>query len=212
MGHPAVEKSGGCKVRVQDVPGQENQVEVISRQKIQTRDVPGRENQAGDISRQKRQKIIAVCGVKNSGKTTLLLRLVQELSGRGFKTAVIKHDGHDFACDIPGTDSFRLKEAGAYGTAVYSDSRVFVHRTGTGEREAELIRMFPEADVIFLEGLKKSSYPKIEVVRRRISERPVSDPEGRFLVVTDRDFSEFEEETAGFDDVERIIELIMRTG
>ncbi len=73
------------------------------------------------------QKIIAVCGVKNSGKTTLLEKLVKELSKRGVKTAVIKHDGHDFACDIEGTDSYRLFEAGAYGTAVFYDSRILVH-------------------------------------------------------------------------------------
>ena len=73
------------------------------------------------------QKIVAVCGVKNSGKTTLLAELVKELTARGKLAAVIKHDGHDFSCDIPGTDSFLLKEAGAYGTAVFSDSRIFIH-------------------------------------------------------------------------------------
>ena len=40
--------------------------------------------------------VAAVCGVKNSGKTTLLIRLVKLLSDRGIRTAVIKHDGHDF--------------------------------------------------------------------------------------------------------------------
>ena len=64
------------------------------------------------------QKIVAVCGVKNSGKTTLLAGLVEELVARGKKVAVIKHDGHDFSCDIPGTDSDRLKKAGAYGLSL----------------------------------------------------------------------------------------------
>lgn len=160
----------------------------------------------------KKQKIIAVCGVKNSGKTTLLTKLVKELAGRGIKTAAIKHDGHDFACDISGTDSFRLKEAGAYGTAVFSASRVFIHKTGTGETAEELIRMFPEAEIIFLEGMKESSYPKIEVIRKGISKVPVSDPEGRFLIATDRNPEEFTEETAGLDDIGRITELIISLG
>lgn len=154
------------------------------------------------------QKIIAVCGVKDSGKTTLLTKLVREFSGRGIKTAVIKHDGHDFACDIPGTDSFRLKEAGAYATAVFSGSRVFVHKTGTGERAEELIRMFPEAEIIFLEGMKESRCPKIEVIRKGISAVPVSNPKGRFLIATDRNPEEFAEETAGLDDIEKIMGLI----
>lgn len=156
-----------------------------------------------------KQKIIAVCGVKNSGKTALLRKIVRELTGRGIQTAVIKHDGHDFSCDIPGTDSHLLKEAGACGVAVFSDTRIFVHKTGGGERENELIRMFPEAEVILLEGMKDKSIPKIEVIRKGISTKPVSNPEGRFLIVTDRDKEEYEEETAGFEDIDWIVEKIL---
>ena len=160
--------------------------------------------------RKEGQKIVAVCGVKNSGKTTLLAELVKELAARGKRTAVSKHDGHDFSCDIPGTDSYRLKEAGAYGTAVFSDSRILIHKTGTGEREEALIRMFPEADVILIEGMKERGFPKIEVIREGISRYPVSNPEGRFLIVTDRDPQDYEEETAGFEETARIVDRILQ--
>lgn len=159
--------------------------------------------------KEKQQKIIVVCGVKNSGKTTLLERLVREASIRGLKTAVIKHDGHDFACDIPGTDSYRLKEAGAYGTAVFSQNRIFIHKEGTKEREEELLLMFPEADIIFIEGLKDSRYPKIEVIREGISEKPVSNPDGRFLIVTDRRTEEYAERVAGFEEIDMMMKLIL---
>lgn len=162
----------------------------------------------GDSAIKKKQKIIAVCGVKNSGKTTLLEKMVKELTKRGKKTAVIKHDGHDFSCDIPGTDSFRLKETGAYGTAVFSDSRTFIHKTGTKAEAEDMIKMFPEADIILLEGMKESDLPKIELIREGISRKPVSDSRGRFLIVTDRDPEEYAEETAGFEDISRIIEKI----
>lgn len=79
-------------------------------------------------------RVCAVCGVKNSGKTTLIEKLIREYTARGVRTAVIKHDGHDFACDIPGTDSSRFYEAGAYGTAVFSDNRIFVHRQEIGRQ------------------------------------------------------------------------------
>lgn len=158
-------------------------------------------------------KVIAVCGVKNSGKTTLLEKLVRELAKRGWKVAVIKHDGHDFSCDIPGTDSHRLWSAGAYGSAVFSGNRIFVHKEekkeGTKERIPELVKFFPEADLIFLEGMKESSYPKIEVVRRAVSQKPVSNPEGRFLIVTDLESSALKEETAGFEEIDFIIEKIL---
>ena len=49
----------------------------------------------------------AVCGIKNSGKTTLTEKIVKALTGRGMRVAVIKHDGHAFECDLSGKDSFR---------------------------------------------------------------------------------------------------------
>lgn len=154
------------------------------------------------------QRIVAVCGTKNSGKTTLLVRLVKELTKRGIKTAVIKHDGHDFSCDIPGTDSYRFQEAGAYATAVYSRYRMFIHKLCEPEPE-ELIRQLPEADIIFIEGMKGSAYPKLEVIRKEISEGPVSNPEGRFLLVTDWGKGHFDEPSVGFDELEIMIEKIM---
>lgn len=161
------------------------------------------------VGEDRRQKIVAICGAKNSGKTTLLLKIVEELTGRGFKVAAIKHDGHDFACDVEGTDSYRLKAAGAYGTAVFSDFRIFLHKTGSGEKDEELIRMFPEADIIFLEGMKESVYPKVEVIREGVSSVPISNPTGRFLIVTDRNRAEYGEETAGFEEIDRIVEKIL---
>ena len=66
----------------------------------------------------KRPAVLAVSGVHNSGKTTLLEKLLPVLCSRGLKVGVIKHDGHDFTPDVPGTDSYRLREAGAEGVAV----------------------------------------------------------------------------------------------
>lgn len=155
------------------------------------------------------QMVVAVCGVKNSGKTTLLVRLVEKLTEQGIKTAVIKHDGHDFTCDVEGTDSYRLHQAGAYGTAVYSAYRSFVHKEGTTETVEKLIGQFPEAELILLEGMKDSTYPKIEVVRRDISDVPVSNPTGRFLIVTDLEPEKFQEPAVGLDDIELILEKIL---
>ena len=152
--------------------------------------------------------VIAVCGVKNSGKTTLLAGLVKHFSEEGYKVAVIKHDGHDFTCDVPGTDSYRLHDAGAYGTAVYSGSRIFLHKETTGASAQALISMFPEADIIFVEGLKDSTLPKIEVIRREISDRPASRPEGRFLIATDWEEGHFNEPSADLGDIPGIAGII----
>lgn len=154
------------------------------------------------------QQIIAVSGIKNSGKTTLITRLVAEFARKGRKVAVIKHDGHDFECDVPGTDTRKFADHGAYGTACFSGNRMFVHRIGTGESYQDLISLFPEADIIFIEGAKDSDFDKIEVIRSGISERPASDPTGRFLIATDLPQGTFDEKTADLNDISGIVKEI----
>lgn len=150
------------------------------------------------------QKIIAVSGIKNSGKTSLITRLVRHYAGKGVKVAVIKHDGHDFDCDIPGTDTRAFSDSGAYATACFSENRIFVHKKGTGENETYLAKLFPEADIIFLEGFKNSTYDKIEVIRKGISDKPASNSQGRFLIATDHPAGMFDEKTADINDTEGI--------
>lgn len=123
----------------------------------------------------KRPAVLAISGVHNSGKTTLLEKLLPQLRKRGLKVGVIKHDGHDFAPDVPGTDSFRLRQAGAEGVATFSGSRYLL----TEElrlTEQDLLAVFERHgyDLVFLEGFKSSGWPKIEVVRKAISDAPVS--------------------------------------
>ena len=46
-----------------------------------------------------RQPIIGIVGWKNSGKTTLAVRLVEELTGRGLRIATVKHAHHALRLD-----------------------------------------------------------------------------------------------------------------
>lgn len=129
-------------------------------------------------------KIVAVSGVKNSGKTTFLAALIPELKALGLQVAVIKHDGHSFLPDREGTDTFRLLEAGAMGTAVF-DGEKFQAVKYARVTERELAPLFPEADLILLEGFKHSPYPKIEILRGAVSRAPVCDPATLLALVTD---------------------------
>ena len=62
----------------------------------------------------KKPQIFAISGVKNSGKTTLITQILPILSGQGLAVATIKHDGHDFDADVPGTDTYRHCKAALY--------------------------------------------------------------------------------------------------
>ena len=118
----------------------------------------------------KKQHVFAVSGVKNSGKTTLIERLIPLFAAENLSVSVIKHDGHDFVPDVPDTDSYRLRNAGAQGVAVFSGRRMMIIRQCGEISERELMRAFPDSDVIILEGFKYSEYPKIEAVRRDVSD------------------------------------------
>ena len=123
----------------------------------------------------KRPAVLAVSGLHNSGKTTLLEKLLPALRSWGLKVGIIKHDGHDFTPDVPGTDSYRLREAGAEGVAVFSGNRYLL----TEEfrlNEQDLLALFERHgyDLVLMEGFKESGWPKIEVVRSAISKEPAS--------------------------------------
>lgn len=107
-----------------------------------------------------------IVGFKNSGKTTLVCSLVERLAAKGVRTAVIKHDAHDFDIDHPGTDSYRHRKSGAGAVALVSSRRTAViEETETGLDE--LIGRFSGYDMILVEGFKQAEYPKLVMVRSR---------------------------------------------
>ena len=164
----------------------------------------------------KQQVIIAICGVKNSGKTTLITKLIQKFNSLGYNVATIKHDGHDFNADIEGTDSYKHKQAGAYGTAVFSKNKFLVVKEQKETNEQELIDLFPEADIIFLEGFKKSTYPKIEIIRNNNSYESVCNKENLIAIASDINVEnniknlDIDKPIINLNNIEEIVEKIIQ--
>lgn len=159
----------------------------------------------------KKPPVFAICGRKNSGKTTLIVEIVRFFKEKHFRVAVIKHDGHDFSCDVPETDSYRFAEAGAESIAVYSKKRVFIHRKVQTEEEEKLqalIENFRDADLIIVEGAKNSVLPKIELLGREEEACPVSNPEGRLFLVSDSPEKEYGEKVISSKDTDRILKTL----
>lgn len=151
--------------------------------------------------------VIAVSGIKNSGKTTFIENILPLLEERGIKTAVIKHDGHSFEADVEGTDTYRLRKAGAAGIAVYCDTHYMIINQQRTEPEY-LMQQFADADLIICEGLKESAYKKIEIVRADNSNECVCEKEHLLAVVTDCE-KEFERPVIGLNDYEGAAVLIL---
>jgi cyclic pyranopterin phosphate synthase len=113
--------------------------------------------------------VFCISGCKNSGKTTFIEHLLSYLIEKKIKIAVIKHDGHTFEPDVPGTDSYRIRKAGAANVAVYCDERNLIVREA-GTSMEHLIEQFHDVDLILIEGGKESNYPKIEILRKENSD------------------------------------------
>lgn len=112
------------------------------------------------------QKVIGVAGFKNAGKTTLVERLVRELTRRGYRVSTVKHAHHSFDIDHEGRDSFRHRHAGASEVAVISGQRwAIIHEL---RQEAEpsfdaILAKLGACDLVIVEGYKHGSHDKIEV-------------------------------------------------
>ena len=111
--------------------------------------------------------IVSIVGKSNSGKTTLIERLIPELRERGYRIATIKHNLHGFDIDHEGKDSWRHKRAGALLTVIASPHSVaLIEDTDRDYTIAEIRqRYIRDVDLILLEGYKGNPYPKIEVYR-----------------------------------------------
>jgi molybdopterin-guanine dinucleotide biosynthesis protein B len=109
-----------------------------------------------------------ISGWKNSGKTGLTVRLVEELTARGYRVSTVKHAHHDFDIDKPGADSFRHREAGAGEVAIVSGARFAIMHEMRDEAEptlAEILSRLAPCDLVLVEGYKREAIPKIELRR-----------------------------------------------
>ena len=115
---------------------------------------------------------------------------IKELRRRGYRVAVLKHDTHGFEIDVPGTDSYRFREAGAEVVGISSPDK-YVWQCGVEEERplGELVRQISEpVDLVITEGFKRQDAPKIEVSRRARSTELVSTPDELIGITSDQSF------------------------
>jgi molybdopterin-guanine dinucleotide biosynthesis adapter protein len=112
------------------------------------------------------KRVIGVAGFKNSGKTTLVEKLVRHLTQQGYRVSTVKHAHHSFDIDHEGRDSFRHRKAGASEVAVISNERTAIIRELRGAEPpslAEVLNTLQPCDLVIIEGYKRDTHDKIEV-------------------------------------------------
>jgi molybdopterin-guanine dinucleotide biosynthesis protein B len=102
--------------------------------------------------------IISIVGKSNSGKTTLIEKLIPELNRRGYRVGTVKHDVHGFEVDKEGKDSWRHRKAGAYSTIISSPQQIALIRTMSYDAPLDEIRdrFIQDVDIIIAEGYKRA--------------------------------------------------------
>lgn len=130
--------------------------------------------------------IVSIVGKSNSGKTTLLEKLITELKSRGYRVATIKHTHGNIAYPESKKDSDRHLNAGSEVSLVSAPDQLIMFKPLKEELSLEQIArvLGEDYDIIIAEGFKESDAPKIEVHRRE-NGPALKDVKKLFAVATD---------------------------
>ena len=161
-------------------------------------------------------KIIGVVGWKNTGKTTLIEKLINEFNHRNLTVSTIKHSHHNFSVDKRGTDSFRHFNAGTKETILASEEKWIKFSRQLSDPKPYLpyfIKQITPVDIVIVEGFKDSDHTKVEVVDSLSDRKPLYETDRTIcgLIINQQKiqnlgFPQFER-----DDVKKICDFIEKT-
>ena len=107
-------------------------------------------------------KIVSIVGKKNTGKTSLTVRIIEELTRRGYNVASVKHSHHSIEMDKENTDTWKHKQAGANLVVGVGSTTFFNARQEMDlNRILFLLKHMDSFDFVIIEGYKSYNYPKI---------------------------------------------------
>ncbi len=153
-------------------------------------------------------QIICIVGRSQSGKTTLIEKLIPVLKNKGYRIGTIKHSHHIFDFDKSGKDSWRHKDAGAETVIIASPGKIAMVKNDHAGTLESLQHYFDDLDLLITEGYKGADKPKIEVVRAaRHGDALLRDDGYLAAVVTDAEL-DIDRPVFGLEDVENLAEFI----
>ncbi|MFA1818965.1 molybdopterin-guanine dinucleotide biosynthesis protein B [Virgibacillus oceani] len=115
--------------------------------------------------------ICQIVGYKNTGKTTLMEKIINYFTAQNHKIGTLKHHGHGGEPKhVHGTDSFKHLQAGSSISAVQGEKQLQLSIADVSAYPLEkLISLytFMPIDILLLEGFKQADYPKIIIIRNK---------------------------------------------
>lgn len=118
--------------------------------------------------------ILGFSAFSGTGKTTLIIKLIQHLTQQKIRVAYIKHAHHNFEIDHKGKDSYECYHAGAKQVLVSSNQH-FALINRYKEQQWGLFTLVNQLnldnlDLILVEGFKKENFKKIELQRSQLQQ------------------------------------------
>ncbi|PFG05090.1 molybdopterin-guanine dinucleotide biosynthesis protein B [Bacillus sp. es.034] len=155
--------------------------------------------------------VIQVVGFKNSGKTSLVCKMIEWATQSGISVSSCKHHGHGGKPDVvEGTDSSFHQRAGAKISGVEGDGmlQLSISKPDWQLNDILSIYSYMKTDLIIVEGYKKEGYPKIVLLRNQSDQRilqeivnvravispfPIEEQKGTIAYFSNDGIKEFEE-------------------
>lgn len=155
-----------------------------------------------------RSNVLQVVGYKNSGKTTLISRMVGHLVTLGYLVGTVKHDAHSFEMDLPGTDTWQHRQSGASKVFITSpDLTAKLENKGTPLEH--LLSDMSDMDFVLAEGFKQAPYSKFVIIRNREDTVLLTSVSAISAVITWIPLNYDQAPVIGIEDTGRILERMM---
>jgi molybdopterin-guanine dinucleotide biosynthesis protein MobB len=152
--------------------------------------------------------ILSIVGRKQSGKTKLIIDIIEFLIGKGYRIAAVRHSPHHHCLDSAGSDTDRFQKAGAQGSGLITADEInlFLPAATWKAKAIHITRAFQDCHLILMEGGVKNAREKIEVVPE--GENPLCEGDPGMRAVVGRDCSANGMQSFAADEIERICSFI----
>jgi len=160
----------------------------------------------------KKTKIFGIVAKNsNSGKTTLIRKLIKRFKDEKFRVAVIKNTFHKIEIDKEGKDSYHFFQDGADAVVITSNDEIVIRKRKDEEHKFPIkyIRdnYLSDVDVIILEGHKTGNIPKIELIKNDQREFIFTNDSAVSAIVSDK-YIDTPLPVFKFDEDQKIFEFI----